>query len=87
MRRADRYFVQQWLREMNLEESTFTHRPILLGAQPESPECKQFDSAREDAKEDDKATSALDAELNASTGEETDVSGHPAQSPSDERHC
>ena len=87
MRRADRYFIQQQLGEMNLKESTFAQRPTLLGAQPESPECEQFDSAREDAEEDGKAASALDAELDASTGEETDTSGHPAWTPSAERRC
>ena len=72
---------------MNLEESAFAQRPTLLGAQPESPKREQFDSAREDAKEEDgKATSALDAELNASTGKETDASGHLARMPSAERH-
>ena len=85
MRRADRYFIQQQLGEMNLEESAFAQRPTLLGTQPESPECEQFDSTWEDAKEDGKATSALDAKLDASTGEETDTSGHPARSPSAER--
>ena len=59
---------------MNLKESAFAQRPTLLGAQPESPECEQFDSAREDAKEEDsKATSALDAKLDTSMGEETDA--------------
>ena len=87
MRRADRYFVQQQLGEMNLEESAFAQHPTLLGAQPESPEREQFDSAREDAKEEDgEATSALDAKLNASTGEETNASGRPAQTSSAERH-
>ena len=71
---------------MNLEEFAFAQCPTLLGAQPESPECEQFDSAQEDAEEDSKATSALDAELNASTGEETDTSGHPARMPSAEWH-
>ena len=86
-RRADRYFVQQQLGEMNLKESTFAQHPTLLGAQPESPECEQFDSAREDTEvEDGEATSALDAELDASTGEETDASGHPARMSSAERH-
>ena len=86
-RQADRYFVQQQLGEMNLKESAFAQRPTLLGAQPESPECEQFDSAREEAEEEDgKAASALDTELNASTGEETDASGHPARMPSAERH-
>ena len=83
---ADRYFVQQQLGEMNLEESAFVQCPTLLGAQPESPEHEQFDSAREDAKEEDgEATSALDAELNASMGEETDASGCPARTSSAER--
>ena len=71
---------------MNLEESAFAQRPTLLGAQPESPEHEQFDSAREDAAEEDgEAASTLDAELDASTGEETDASGHPARTPSAER--
>ena len=88
MRRADRYFIQQQLGEMNLEESAFAQCPTLLGTQPESPEHEQFDSARVDAKEEDsKATRALDAELDASTGEETDASGHPAQTSSAERCC
>ena len=84
-RRADRYFIQQQLGEMNLEESALAQHPSLLGAQPESPEHEQFDSAREDTEEDGKAASALDAELDASTGEETDASGHPARMPSAER--
>ena len=37
MRRADRYFIQQQLGEMNLKESTFAQRPTLLGAQLDSP--------------------------------------------------
>ena len=82
---ADRYFVQQQLGEMNLEESAFTQRPTLLGTQLESPEREQFDSAREDIEEDGEATSTLDAELDASTGEETDASGHLARMPSAER--
>ena len=74
--------------EMNLEESAFAQCPTLLGAQPESPECEQFDSAWEDTKEEDgKATSALDAKLDTSTGEETDASGCPAWMPSAERRC
>ena len=85
MRQADRYFVQQQLGDMNLEESAFAQRPTLLGAQLESPGHKQFDSAWEDVKEDGKATSALDAELDTSTGEETDTSGHPAWLPSAEQ--
>ena len=85
MRQADRYFVQQQLGEMNLEESTFAQCPTLLGTQLESPEREQFDSAREDTKEDGEATSALDAEFDACTVEETDDSGHPAQTPSAER--
>ena len=85
-RRANQYFVQQQLGETNLEESAFTQCPTLLGTQPESPECEQFNFAWEDAEEDGEATSALDAELDASTGEETDASGRPAWMPSAERH-
>ena len=72
---------------MNLEESAFAQHPTLLGAQPESPEREQFDSAWEDAEEDGEATSTLDAELDASTGEETDASGCPARMPSAEWNC
>ena len=86
MRQADRYFVQQQLGEMNLEESAFAQRPTLLGTQPESPEHEQFNSAQEDTKEEDgKATSALDAKLNASTGKEMDASGRLAQISSAEQ--
>ena len=85
-RRADRYFVQQQLGDMNLEESAFAQRPTLLGAQPESPGHEQlFHTAQEDIEEDGKAASALDAELNASTGEEMDASGHLTRSPSAEQ--
>ena len=83
---ADRYFVQQQLGDMNLEGSTFVQCPTLLGAQPESPGHEQFDSAREDVEEDGKAASALDTELNASTGEEMDASGRLARLPSAEWH-
>ena len=87
MRWADRYFVQQQLGEMNLEESAFVQRPTLLGIQLESPEREQFNSTQEDTEEEDgKATSTLDAELNVSMGEETDASRHPAQTSSAERH-
>ena len=86
-RRADQYFIQQQLGEMNLEESAFAQRPTLLGAQPESPEHEQFDSAREDAEEEDsEATSALDTELDASMGEEMDASRHLAWASSAEWH-
>ena len=71
---------------MNLEESAFAQCPTLLGAQPESPGREQFDSAWKDVEEDSEAASALDAELNASTGEETDASGHAAQLPSAKWH-
>ena len=73
---ADRHFAQQQLGEMNLEESAFAQCPTLLGTQPESPEREQFNST----------TTALDAELDASTGEETDASGHPARMSSAERY-
>ena len=74
---ADRFFVQQQLREMNFDEPTFVQRPTLLGTQPESPECKQFDSTWEDVEEEEgSATSALDAEPDASMGKETEASGH-----------
>ena len=70
---------------MNLEESAFVQRPTLLGAQPESPGHEQFNSAQEDVKEDGEAVSALDAELDTGTGEETDTSGRAVRSPSAER--
>ena len=85
-RRADRFFVQQQLREMNFDEPAFVQCPTLLGAQLQTPKCEQFDSAREDMEEEEGgATSGLDAELGASTGEETEVSGRSGQVPSADR--
>ena len=85
-RRADQFFVQQQLREMNFDEPAFAHRPALLGARPETPENEQFNSACEDAEEDEgDAMSVLDAKLDASTGEETDATGCPAGMPSADR--
>ena len=37
-RRADQFFVQQQLREMNFDEPAFAHHPALLGTRPETPE-------------------------------------------------
>ena len=85
-RRADQFFMQQQLKELNLDEPAFVHCPALLGAQPGTPEHEQFNSAHEDAEEDEgDATSALDAELDASMGEEMDTTGCPAHMPSAER--
>ena len=85
-RQAYQFFVQQQLREMNFDEPAFAHCPALLGARPETPENERFDSTCEDAEEDEgDATSAVDAELDASTGEETDATGHPGCMPSADR--
>ena len=71
---------------MNFDEPTFAQRPALLGTQQQSPEREQFDSTQEDVEEEKGGvTSALDAEIDASTGEETEASGHPARVPSAER--
>ena len=87
-RRADHFFMQQQLREMNFDEPAFVQCPALLGTQLGSPEWEQFDSSREDVEEEeDGTTSALDAEVDASMGEETEASGRPAQKPSAERCC
>ena len=52
------------------------HHLALLGACPETPEYEQFNSTREEAKEDEgDATSTLDAKLNISMGEEMDTVG------------
>ena len=72
---------------MNFDEPAFEQHPPLLGAQPESLECEQFDLAQEDVEEEGRVTSGLDDELGASTGEETEVSGCPDRVPSAERHC
>ena len=81
-RRADRFFIQQQLWEMNFDEPTFAQRPTLLGAQLESPEREQFDSAREDVgNEEGGLTSGLDADLGTSTGEETEPLGTQAGRP------
>ena len=37
-RRADQFFVQQQLKELNLDEPAFTHCPALLGTWPGTPE-------------------------------------------------
>ena len=85
-RQADQFFMQQQLKELNLDEPAFAHHPALLGSRPGTPEHEQFDSACKDAKEDEgNATSALDAELDASTGEEMDTTGRPARTPSADR--
>ena len=87
-RQADQFFVQQQLREMNFDEPAFAHCPALLGARLETPENERFDSAREDTKEDEgDTTSVADAELDASTGEETDTTGCPGRMPSADRRC
>ena len=87
-RRADRFFMQQQLKEMNFYEPAFAQCPALLGTQPESPEREQLDSTWEDVEEEEGgATSALDAEIDASMGEEMEASGCPAQAPSAERRC
>ena len=86
-RRADQFFVQQQLRELNLDEPVFAHRPALLGARLKTLEYERFNSAHEDAEEDEgDATSALDAELDASMGGEMDPTGCPARTPSADRH-
>ena len=55
---------------------------------PETPENERFNSACEDAKEDEgDTTSAVDTELDASTGEEMDATGHPALMISADRCC
>ena len=84
---ANRFFMQQQLREMNFDEPAFAQCPSLLGAQPESPEREQFDSTWEDVEEEEGGvTSALDAEINASMGEEMEASGYLARAPSTERY-
>ena len=83
---ADQFFVQQQLKEMNFDEPAFTHCPALLGTRLGSPEHKQFDFTQEDTKEDEgNTTSILDAEIDASTGEEMDASWRPAHMPSADR--
>ena len=87
-RQANRFFVQQQLWEMNFNKPAFAQRPTLLGAQPESPEHERFDSAQEYVEEEEGgATSALDAEPNASMGKETEASGRSPRVPSAKRHC
>ena len=85
-RRADQFFMQQQLRELNLDEPAFAHHPALLGTQLETPEYERFNSAHEDAEEDEgNAMSVLDAKLDASRGKETDATRRPACTPSADR--
>ena len=76
-RQVDQSFIQEQLRDLHITEPAFVHCPALFGTHPETPDQEQYNSAWEDAKEDEgDITSALDAELDASTGEEMDASGH-----------
>ena len=78
--------MQQQLREVNLDEPAFMHCPALLGTRLETLEYEQFNSAHEDAEEDEgNSTSTLDAKLDASMGEEMDITRHPAHTPSADR--
>ena len=86
-RRADQLFVHEQLKELLINEPAFVHCPALLGACPETPDQEQYDSTQEDPKQDEgDATSLLDAELDASWGEETDALGHLHRSLSADRH-
>ena len=86
-RQDDQFFVQQELKEMNLNEPAFVQCPALLDAHPETPEYEQFDSTQENAEEDEgDATSMLDAKLDVSKGEETDATGHLHCMLSADRH-
>ena len=85
-RQADRFFLQQQLREMNFNKPAFKQRSALLGTQPESPEHDQFDSAREEVEEEEGGiTSTLETEINSSTGKKTEASRNPVWVPSAER--
>ena len=78
--------MQQQLKELNLDEPAFVHHPTLLGTRLGTPDYEQFDSTYKDAEEDEgNATSALDTELDASMGKETDATGHLACMPSADR--
>ena len=80
--------MQQQLKELNLDEPAFARTtPPCWALGWQTPEHEQFNSAHEDAEEDEgDATSILDAELDASMGEETDTTGCLACMPSAERH-
>ena len=87
IRWADQFFVQQQLKELNLDEPAFVHHPTLLGARLGTPEYEQFDSTCKDTEGDEgDTTSALDAKLDTSMGEEMDTTGHLARMPSADRH-
>ena len=47
-RQVDQFFMQQQLKELNLDEPAFEHCPTLLSTRPGTPEHEQFDSAHED---------------------------------------
>ena len=70
-----------------LRQACLHTAPCLVGgAQLESPERDQFNSAWEEVEEEEGGvTSALEAEIDASMGEETEASGCPARVPSAER--
>ena len=85
---ADHLFIQEQLRDLQITELAFPHHIVLLDARPETLDPEQYDSAWEEAGTDDdkgNATSQLDADLNASTSEETDALGHSHRSLSADR--
>ena len=86
-RQANCLFVQEQLRDLQITELALPHCPALLGDQPKTPDQEQYDSAQEDAKDDEgDATSQLDVNLDASMGKEMDASGHLCHSLSADRH-
>ena len=79
--------MQEQLRDLQIAELAFPHRPILLGDCPETPDQDQYNSAWEDAEEDEgDATSQPDAKFDASMGKEMDASRHLCRSLLADRH-
>ena len=76
---ADRLFVQQQLRDLQVAEPAFLHCPALLDDRPKTLDLEQYDSTQDcegDNDDEGDALSQLNADLDASKGEEMDTSGH-----------
>ena len=89
--RADHFFIQEQLRDLQVNEPAFGHQPALLADRLEIPDPGQYDSTHDPDGEgddnDEDTTSQLGGDPGVSTGNETNVSGWSNQSPTTECDC
>ena len=80
--------MQGQLNDLQITKLGFPHCPTLLGDWLETLDQDQYDSTREDAKDEEgDATSQMDIDFDASMDEEKDTSGCLHHSLSADRHC